>query len=490
MNPRHQLDLHLRARYPLLWLPTAEEERAEEDLRAVAAALQPAWTVWAWDCADGFGGEEAHRRLPLPALEFIAAQPVDEPALFILRDFHPFLRDPQVTRALRNLAHELRGRRQTIILLGAVLDVPPTLTDEVTVLDYPLPSAEVVGAHFDQLLGAFVEHLEPGTREALLQACMGMSLVRIGQVLRLALAADGTLDERAIDRVLAEKEQAIRRTEVLEFLDPSEGLESIGGLDGLKAWLERRALAFTERARRYGLPAPRGLLLAGIQGTGKSLSAKATANLLRVPLLRLDVGRLMGSLVGESEGRAREMIRVAEAMAPAVLWIDEIDKAFRGVSSGYTGDSGTSARVFGTILTWLQEKTSSVFVVATANNIEQLPPELLRKGRFDEIFFIDLPTAAEREAILEVHLTRRRPHRLREFDLPALAAASEGYSGAELEQAVIDAMYAGYEAQREFTTADIARALAETVPLSVSRQQEIDALRAWVAAGNARRATV
>lgn len=482
---RGELDLLLRARYPLLYLPTAEEQRAEDAIRAVAEQLSPAWRVYLWDCVRGYDGVDGARGLPLPALDYIVAAPADQPAVFVLRDFHVYLRDAQVARALRNLARLLRGRRQTVILLSPVLEIPPTLTDELTVVDFPLPNAPAIAAQLDELLGDLAQRLESGTREALALACAGMSAARIEQVVRKGLASNA-LDERLIDLVLEDKRQAISRTQVLEFVTGGEELGDIGGLALLKDWLERRALAFSARARRYGLPNPKGLLLVGIQGTGKSLCAKATAQLLRVPLLRLDVGRLMGSLVGESEARAREMIAVAEALAPCVLWIDELDKAFRGVSSGFVGDSGTSARVFGTLLTWLQEKSAPVFVVATANNVEVLPPELLRKGRFDEIFFIALPTTAERRAILEVHLRKRRELRLREFDLDALADASEGYSGAELEQAVIDAMYAGFEAQREFTTQDVLDSLAASVPLSRTKQHDLEALARWAAAGKAR----
>ena len=487
---RRRLDLHLRAGDSLLYLVTSEEQRAAEVLSEVAAGLQPERRVYLWDTVSGYLGRDDSKGLPLPALEYLGRVPADEPALFILRDFHPYLRDHQVARAVRNLAGLLRERRHTVVFLSPTVDVPPTLAETVTILDFPLPTFDDIRAFLDQRLGQVETQLEPGTYEALIKACLGMTLSRIERVVRMSLAAAGTLDESAVDRVLDEKRQVLRRSGVLEYIQAADDLDDIGGLHQLKAWLERRALAFSERARRYGLPNPKGLLLVGIQGTGKSLSAKATAQLLRVPLLRLDVGRLMGSLVGESEGRAREMIAVAEAMAPAVLWIDEIDKGFRGVGSSFVGDSGTSARVFGTVITWMQEKTAPVFVVATANNIEVLPPELLRKGRFDELFFIDLPTVAERREILSVHLAKRREHRLREFDLDALAAASEGYSGAEIEQAIVDAMYLGYEAEREFGTADILTCLADSVPLSMTKQQEITALRRWAAEGKARLATL
>lgn len=486
---RDSLDLHIRARYPLLYIPTAEEQRVEEEIVAVARREQPPRQVHVWDAARGYDGTQAAPGLPLPALEEVENSPPDEPALFILRDFHVYLSDPQVARKLRNLARRLRGERKTIILVSPVLKVPDTLAEEITVLDFPLPTAAEIGQTLDTLLAEADVRLEPGSREALIRACQGMTRTRIEQVLLKAIADDGVLDERDIDLVLEEKRQLIRRTEVLEFFAAAENLDDIGGLDVLKTWLRKRALAFSQRARRYGLPNPKGLLLVGIQGTGKSLSAKATAQLLRVPLLRLDVGRLMGSLVGESEARVREMIRVAEAMAPAVLWIDELDKGFRGLTSSFVGDSGTSARVFGTLITWMQEKTAPVFVVATANDIDVLPPELLRKGRFDEIFFIDLPHERERREIFEVHLRKRRPHRLREFDLDALTAASVGYSGAEIEQAIIEAMYDGFEEQREFTTEDILRALQQMVPLSQTKAQDIERLKRWAAEGKARLAS-
>ena len=487
---RQELDLHIRARYPLLYLPTPEEDRAIEDIQAVAEQLQPPRSVRIWDAVRGYQGLPGSRGLPLPALEHIASATDGEPCIYVLQDFHPYLREPQVARAVRNLASQLQERRQTVILLSPIQELPPALADDVTILEYPLPRSAAIQERLGQLLDGLQLELEPGSYEALVKACQGMTLARIERVIRMGLADEGRLTEQTIDRVIEEKRQAVRRTGVLEFISSDDHLDDIGGLHGLKTWLERRALAFSDRARRYGLPNPKGLLLVGIQGTGKSLSAKATAQLLHVPLLRLDVGRLMGSLVGESEGRARDMIAVAEAMAPTVLWIDEIDKGFRGIGSSFVGDSGTSARVFGTLITWMQEKTSPVFVVATANNIDVLPPEVLRKGRFDEIFFIDLPSEAERREILEVHLTKRREHRLREFDMAAMSAASDGYSGAELEQAIIDAMYLGFEDRREFTTEDVLRCLGESVPLSKTKSGEIDALRRWAAEGRARFASV
>ncbi|MEB3337342.1 MAG: AAA family ATPase, partial [Leptolyngbyaceae bacterium] len=285
------------------------------------------------------------------------------------------------------------------------------------------------------------------------------------------------------------------QTEILEFLAVQESLRQVGGLENLKQWVQMRQDAFTEEARRYGIPNPKGVLLAGIQGTGKSLSAKTIANEWRLPLLRLDVGLLFGGVVGESESRVRQMLQVAEAMAPCVLWIDEIDKAFGNISGGSDGDAGTSRRVFGTLITWMQEKKSPVFIVATANNVQILPAELLRKGRFDEIFFLDLPTEIERQDIFKVHLQRWRPARLREFDLGLLASKAKDFSGAEIEQVIVDAMHRAFGdrspngQRRDFTTQDILRAMEETVPLAEIAHDQIQVLKHWAAEAGARTAS-
>lgn len=320
-----------------------------------------------------------------------------------------------------------------------------------------------------------------------MQSCQGLSTERIRRVLAKAIATHGQLEPDDVDLILEEKRQTIRQTQILDFYPTSEKISDIGGLDNLKDWLLRRGGAFSERARQYGLPHPRGLLLVGIQGTGKSLTAKAIAHHWHLPLLRLDVGRLFGGLVGESESRTRQMIQVAEALAPCVLWIDEIDKAFAGFDS--KGDAGTSSRVFGTFITWLAEKTSPVFVVATANNIQSLPAEMLRKGRFDEIFFVGLPNQEERRAIFAVHLSRLRPHNLKNYDLERLAYETPDFSGAEIEQALIEAMHIGFSQNRDFTTDDILEAASQIVPLARTAQEQIKFLQDWAAAGKARLAS-
>ena len=298
----------------------------------------------------------------------------------------------------------------------------------------------------------------------LTRACQGLSLERIRRVLSKIIATYKTIDKNSIAILLSEKKQIISQTEILEYTSVDEKITNLGGLDNLKDWLRKRKTAFGIQASNYGLPTPRGLLLVGIQGTGKSLTAKAIANEWELPLLKLDVGKLFGGIVGESESRLRQMIDVAETISPCILWIDEIDKAFSSTES--KGDSGTSNRVLATFVSWLSEKKKPVFVIATANNIDLLPLEIIRKGRFDEIFFLDLPKKEEREEIFKIHIKEFRPNSWESFDYTKLAELSESFSGAEIRQSIIEGMYHAFYEKREFTTDDISMALTELIPLA------------------------
>lgn len=454
-----ELGLLVRARYPLVYIPTREEERAEEMIASVAAKTGNR-TVYVWDFVDGYRGNPndvgAARRNPLQALEFVEKLSSGTAAIFILRDFHRFLDDIAVSRKLRNLARMLKSQPKNIVILSAQLTIPDELSELLTILEFPLPSVEDIHQEIETLLGAMGGLPAPKTMDGLVRSCQGLSMERIRRVLARGIAANGAFSPDDIDLILEEKRQTIRQTQILDFYPATEKISDIGGLDNLKDWLIKRGGSFSERARQYGLPHPRGLMLVGIQGTGKSLIAKAIAHHWHLPLLRLDVGRLFAGLVGESESRTRQMIQLAEALAPCVLWIDEIDKAFAGFEG--RGDSGTTSRVFGTFLTWLSEKKSPVFVVATANNIGALPPELLRRGRFDEIFFVGLPSQPERDAIFNVHLTRLRPHNVKSYDTSRLAYETPDFSGAEIEQAIIEAMHIGFSQNRDFTVDDILEA--------------------------------
>ncbi|MEQ8384576.1 MAG: AAA family ATPase [Coleofasciculus sp. A1-SPW-01] len=490
MSFNDEFELLLRARYPLIYIPTLEEERAEVAIAQTAQRLGER-AVYIWDFVDGYQGNPNDqgfgRRNPLQALEFVEKIPANAPSIFILRDFHRFLDDISISRKLKNLARLLKSQPKNIVIVTPQVAIPSDLTEVLTVQEFPLPDVGEIKAEISRLVAATSQSLSDKVLDELVRSCQGLSLERIRRVLARAIAAQGQIQPDDVEMVLEEKRQSIRQTQILDYYPTSERISDIGGLDNLKDWLLRRGGAFTERARQYGLPHPRGLLLVGIQGTGKSLTAKAIAHHWHLPLLRLDVGRLFGGLVGESESRTRQMIQLAEALAPCILWIDEIDKAFAGVES--KGDSGTASRVFGTFINWLAEKKSPVFVVATANNIQALPPEMLRKGRFDEIFFVGLPSQAERQAIFELHLGRLRPHNLKNYDLERLAYETPDFSGAEIEQTLIEAMHIGFSQNRDFTTDDILEAASQIVPLARTAQEQIQFLKDWAAAGKARMAS-
>jgi hypothetical protein len=483
------LDLLIRARTPLLWIRSQEEERIAALLTAAARRLGNR-ALARWDFITGLSGfpgrDGEAARNPLAALDSLASLASDQAALLVLHDFHRYADDSSICRKLRNLANSLRQRPHTLVITAAEWSLPRELEECVTLLDLPLPQQDEIRDLLQSIGQASGQNLEPELLELLTHSCSGLSEQRIRQVAARGLARRGQLGAGDLEEVLEEKRQAIARSELLEYC-PSEATPAdIGGLDALKRWLEQRHLAFSDEARRYGLPLPRGVLLVGPQGTGKSLTAKAIAHSWSMPLLRLDVGRLFAGLVGASEARTRDMIQRAEAMAPCVLWIDEIDKGFGAAGDGRS-DGGTSQRVLASLLTWMAEKSSAVFVVATANGVERLPAELLRKGRFDEIFLLDLPDASERRAILDLQLRRRRPsHNL---PLEVVVDRTSGFSGAELEQVVIEAMHQAFSERREFGEADLVAAAAQLVPLSRTAREQLEALQQWASAGRARPAS-
>ncbi|MBE9194415.1 AAA family ATPase [Synechocystis sp. LEGE 06083] len=491
----------VRARFPLLYLVTAEEDPSDEVLRQLAQLGNPPRKLLFWDIVRGWQDNGSDKGSVMAALGRVGKGDANEAVLFVLRDLHPIFKTPEsdkhapIIREIKNLTKELKRSRKTLLFTSYTLAVPAELQEEMTVVDFPLPNVPEIDYLVKNLVTADKLNLQGLGKEQLVKACQGLSRARISRILASALAAKQQVNETDIERVLDAKKQAVRQTGILEFYPSQESLKNVGGLDNLKQWVRMRQEAFTEEARKYGIPNPKGVLLVGIQGTGKSLSAKTIAHEWRLPLLRLDAGRLFGGIVGESESRVRQMIQLAEAMAPCVLWMDEIDKAFGGMTSGADGDSGTSRRVFGSLITWMQEKTSPVFIVATANNVQVLPAELLRKGRFDEIFFLNLPNAKERAEIFKVHLQRLRPAKVREFDLHQLASQSPQFSGAEIEQVIIDAMQRafasnGSQQRRDFTTEDILQSIRETVPLAAIAKPQIEALKHWAAEAGARTASL
>ncbi len=488
MDFEKELDIYLRARFTLMLLVTPEEERALQTVKVVCEeARRPCLT---WDVAEGFqlvtGNADStpSARDPLTALEQV--DKAGDDTLFVFKDFHECWDNPQIKRKLRSLVQRLKFTKKSILVTSPSSKIPGELRDEVVLIEFPPPNAvelEEVLKRLTQTPGVKVNLTTLG-REKLVQAALGLTALQAQRVFAKAIVRNGVLDDRDIDMVTEEKKQIIRESEALEFHAVTETPDNVGGLDVLKEWLRLRERAFTKEASEYGLPAPKGIALLGIPGTGKSLTAKMIGGLWRLPLLRLDTGSLFGSLVGESEERTRRALKLAETVAPCVVWMDEIEK---GLAHGGL-DSGTSTRVFGTILTWMQEKTAPCFVVATANDISSLPPELLRKGRFDEVFFLDLPTSMEREEIFTVHI-RKRGRVTQDYDIARLARESEGYVGAEIEQAIIEAMYVGFNASREFATEDISAALKRQVPLSRSQREIVEALRNWLREGRAQSAS-
>ena len=490
MKFNDELALFLKARYPIIYINTIEEDRVEYVIRKnIKTNLNR--SIYSWDFVDGYtnnpNNEGFAKRNPLQALELVERLNAETPALFLLKDFNRFLTDLSISRKLRNISRILKLQPKTIIIIGSDLTIPKELQDLITVVQFQLPLEEEISQELNRLISSLNIKVDSQLFESLTRACQGLSLERIRRVLSKIIATYKTIDNDSIAVLLSEKKQIISQTEILEYSSVNEQIANLGGLENLKDWLKKRKTAFGLQAFNYGLPTPRGLLLIGIQGTGKSLTAKAIASDWQLPLLKLDVGKLFGGIVGESESRLRQMINVAETISPCILWIDEIDKAFSNTDN--RGDSGTSNRVLATFISWLSEKTKPVFVIATANNIDLLPIEIIRKGRFDEIFFLDLPEKEEREEIFKIHLQTFRPNSWQSFDYNQLAQASESFSGAEIRQSIIEGMYHAFYEKREFTTEDICMALKELIPLAHLESDQMIRLQQWASSGRIRSAS-
>lgn len=484
---QEEIKVLIQAQYPLIYLVTSEEERTERAIALIAQELksQQQRRVFVWTVTHGIVeyGQARHVTQhntvsPEAAIQWVIQQ--KESGIYIFKDLHPFIDSPATTRWLRDAIASFKGTQKTIILMSPVQTVPIELEKEVVVLDYPLPDlAELNQVLSNQLELSKTRRTTTETREKLLKSALGLTRDEAEKVYRKAQVKAGRLTEAEVDIVLSEKKQLIRRNGILEYIEEDETIDSVGGLEELKHWLKQRSNAFTERAREYGLPQPKGMLILGVPGCGKSLIAKTTSRLWGLPLLRLDMGRVYdGSMVGRSEANLRNALKTAESISPAILFIDELDKSFAGTTGSSDSDGGTSSRIFGSFLTWMQEKTSPVFVMATANRVERLPGEFLRKGRFDELFFVDLPTPDERQQIFNIHLSKRR-REISRFDLEQLAKVSDGFSGAEIEQALIAAMYEAFAQDREFTQLDIIAAIKATMPLSRTMTEQVTALRDW-----------
>ncbi len=499
---QNSLAVLAKARFPVLYVETFEERRALAAIRSAmeGGLLSTPRSVHTWSITTGLVDPEGRvspgTTDPLRALD--AAPHVDRAAAFVFLDLHAHMgdgtrpADPAIVRKLRELAADFQNGllARTLIIVAPALRIPPELEKDVHILDFPLPDETAIRRILDDLIAANAGNrrlrinLTETDKDRRVRAALGLTETEAEGALALAMASDGVLDADDVTTVLQEKKQAVRKAGLLEYVDTDIDLAGVGGLDNLKRWLRRRDNSWLAEAAEYGIPAPRGVLITGVPGCGKSLTAKAVAASWRLPLLRLDIGKVFSGIVGSSESNLRTAIRSAEAAAPAVLWVDEIEKGFSGV--GATGDSGTASRVFGGFLTWMQEKTAPVFVIATSNNVQSLPPELLRKGRFDEIFFVDLPAPDERAQIWELHVRKHihaAPHHAGFIFGDVLRAdlvlATEGFSGAEIEQAVIAGLFDAFSERRHITGDDLRLAVERSVPLSVTQAESLAALRAW-----------
>ncbi len=482
----HDIKALVLSFHPVIVIETVEEERVTELLASVAT--QARLQFFHWSLTQGLArhpsepsGRHGVTANPKDLLGYLRGLTVE--AIFLLKDFAPHLEDASAARQFRELTNRFARTRSAVVLTGAAVTLPPEIEAQAVRYELCLPGPEELARVMKNVTRSLTTSLRrdlffSDQEEAqLIRALRGLTLNQARQAVSHAIIEDGGLTSRAIQAVMQRKVQLVREGGLLEYYPLEDNQFELGGFQGLKGWLERAAIGFTKEARALNLSPPKGILLVGVQGCGKSLAAKVTAKQWKMPLLKLDMGRLYDKYVGETEKNFRRAISMAEHIAPSVLWLDEIEKGLSSASGG-DADGGVGLRMFGAFLTWLQEKKEEVFVVATANDLSALPPELMRKGRFDEIFFVDLPDAAERETILAIHLRLRKQEPER-FSLGEVVQASEGFSGAEIEQAVISGLYRALHQRRALDTALLLEEIRQTIPLSVSRREDIDRLRAF-----------
>lgn len=495
-----ELEAYLNASYPMLWIQTHEENRVIDDI-ATTFLAPPAdsgrapRTIFEWDAIRGLTKMEASNKARTPIPDMVAVKKLLEHIeksaaghqLYILKDFHPFFQEPVVRRAFRNMVGKLKSKSTTIIFVSPVYAVPEELIKDVQILDFSLPDDEQLEARLKFVQRAANQFKKAGSTHDLsispeivlkaVEAGKGLTESEAENAYSLALVRHKKFNKDYVKAVFDEKVTHLKKSGLLTYIEPDASFDSVGGLDGLKTWIRQRGQAYLPEARAYGLPYPRGMLLCGVPGCGKTLLAKATSAELGLPLFQLDVGSLFGKLVGETEQNFRRVIQTVDGVGSCILFIDEIEKALNRSAVSGQGDTGTSSRSFGTLLSWLSDHKTPVFVIGTSNNFTILPPEMIRKGRFDELFWLDLPTKIDLTSIVKV-LLRRYGRDPAKYDISALADAAKGFTGAEVEQAIISTMFRCFaDKQREFTTKDLLADLATTTPQSKINETDIAKMR-------------
>lgn len=480
MDYNKELEILVKSGSKVIEIVSFEWQRIQGFVNKVSDSLGYKWYVWSEISGLSVWGNNGLQQVndelkdPIDVLTYF--RELEEKAIFILEDFHPFLSDNNnsVIRFIRELTRSSDDK--VLILATPIKTIPEELSKEMSIIEISLPGIETLKVIARKVINEVDIHSE--VTDKLLSSALGLTVMEAEITFRKVINLRKQFTESEIDLVIAEKENVIKKTGLLEYYHPKDSLASIGGLDSLKEWVKIRENSFGKSAKDYGISLPKGLLLLGIPGCGKSLTAKVIARTWSFPLLRFDLGKVFGGIVGESEKNIRQALEISKALAPCVLWIDEIEKGLSGVQSSGATDGGTTSRVFGTFLTWLQEKEEPVFVVATANDISMLPPELLRKGRFDEIFFVDLPSNEERKNIFKIHIEKK--HRdYSNFNLDSLVDESRGFTGAEIEVVVNDALFKAFSDGREVETLDIVECIQETSPLSKTMSENINKLRKW-----------
>jgi SpoVK/Ycf46/Vps4 family AAA+-type ATPase len=481
-----EINVLIQSRCPLIYLTSHEEERVMKNLVTISQNLNK--KIYSWSVTSGLmelnieEGEISDLNSfndPMEILHHIETSKED--ALYILKDFHFYMDDFTIIRKIRDLFNLLKISYKNIIFISPFLKLPPELNKEISVIDIPLPSSVEFLELLDEIkksLNSSMVELDEKDTSLLAKAAHGLTLSEAENVFSKMIVCEKKLSRKGLPYILNEKKQIVRKSGILEFYPASNRINDLGGFSNLKKWLEERGQAlFSNKAKKFGLPEPKGILLLGPPGTGKSLTAKVVSSYWQLPLLKLDFGKIFSGLVGSSEENMREALKTAEGLSPSILWVDEIEKGLAGGKSS-SSDGGTAARVFGTFLTWMQEKKTTVFVIATANDISKLPPELLRKGRFDEIFFLDLPQDKEKEEIFSIHLLKkgRNP---KNFNLAKLALEAREFTGAEIEHIITDALFYSFNKQKELNDEEILSAIKKCIPLSQTYREELNELREW-----------